>query len=149
MDVLTPEQRHKNMSHIKGTDNKSEKAIRSQLFKYGFRFRKNDKRYDGKPDIVLPRFHAMIFINGCFWHMHNCPKFVLPKTNTEFWRNKLKKNQMRDNENIKKLTETGWRVAIVWECSISGKNRKSKIEEVTNQLSYWLDERPDETFWEI
>lgn len=115
MDVLTPEQRHKNMSHIKGTDNKSEKAIRSQLFKYGFRFRKNDKRYDGKPDIVLPRFHAMIFINGCFWHMHNCPKFGLPKTNTEFWRNKLKKNQMRDNENIKKLTETGWRVAIVWE----------------------------------
>lgn len=149
MDVLTPEQRHKNMSHIKGTDNKPEKAIRSQLFKYGFRFRKNDKRYEGKPDIVLPRFHAMIFINGCFWHMHDCSKFVLPKTNTEFWKDKLEKNKNRDKENTQKLIDNGWRIAVVWECSISGKNKKSKIEDVTNQLSYWLDERPDETFLEI
>lgn len=149
MDTLTIEQRHKNMSHIRSTENKPEKAIRSQLFRYGFRFRKNDKRFSGKPDIVLPKFHAMIFINGCFWHMHNCSKFVLPKTNTVFWQNKLTKNKIRDIENIKKLISEGWRIAIVWECSITGKNKKQKVEDVTSRLSLWLDEEPDQILIEI
>lgn len=150
MDTLTPSQRHKNMSHIRSTETKPEKQIRSALFKMGFRFRKNDKRLNGKPDIVLPRYYALIFINGCFWHGHsNCSKFVIPKTNTEFWINKIERNKVRDQSQINELIEEGWRIAVVWECSVTGKKRVEKINDVAAKLCYWLEEKPEELYIEF
>ena len=145
MDTLTSEQRHKNMSHIRSKETKPEKLIRKALFKMGFRFRKNDKRLDGKPDVVLPRYHAVIFVNGCFWHGHTgCPKFVIPKTNSEFWISKINNNKVRDEKHIQNLIKDGWRVAIVWECSITGKKRNEKVNDIAAKLCYWLEESPDE-----
>lgn len=145
MDILTPAQRHKNMSHIRSAETKPEKQIRSALFRMGFRFRKNDKRLSGKPDIVLPHYHAVIFVNGCFWHGHEgCPKYVVPKSNTEFWLNKINTNRERDKKQISELIEQGWRVGIVWECSILGKGRTEKIREAAAQICYWMEEEPSE-----
>ena len=141
MDTLTPQQRHYVMSRIRSTENRPEREIRSQLHQFGFRFRKNDRRLAGSPDIVLPRYRAVIFVNGCFWHGHRgCPKFRLPRTNTEFWRNKLERNRIRDRKTVAQLVEEGWRVAIVWECSITGKRRKDKIATVAEWLAWWLEE---------
>lgn len=104
MDKLTPEQRSLNMSKIHSKNTKPEVFLRKALFKAGFRFRKNDKRYIGTPDILLPHYNAVIFINGCFWHGHeNCRLFRLPKTNIEFWKNKIEKNKKRDVKNHKNL----------------------------------------------
>ena len=149
MDVLSPENRHKNMSHIRSKDTAPEKLIRNALFKAGFRYRICDKRYPGKPDIILPRYFAVIFINGCFWHAHeNCPYFVFPKSNRNFWKKKFNRNKERDAENLKYYREQCWRVCIVWECSILGKDNKKKIEKVKDQIIQWLEE-PDEAFLEI
>lgn len=149
MDTLSPELRHKNMSHIRGRDTSPEKAIRSALHRAGFRYRICDKRYPGKPDIVLPRYYAVIFINGCFWHAHKgCRYFVFPKSNQEFWKNKFQKNKERDANVLQHYREECWRICIVWECSIRGKNQSRKIENVTSRIVQWLDE-PDEPFLEL
>ena len=145
MDTLTPAQRHKNMSRIRSSETTPEKQIRSALFKMGFRFRKNDKRLSGKPDIVLPHYRAVVFVNGCFGHGHEgCPKYVVPKSNTEFWLEKIRRNRERDKNQREKLLEEGWRVGVVWECSIRGKGRAEKIKDVAGQICYWLEEEPYE-----
>lgn len=150
MDKLTPEQRSLNMSKIHSKNTKPEVFLRKALFKAGFRFRKNDKRYIGTPDILLPHYNAVIFINGCFWHGHeNCQLFRLPKTNIEFWKNKIERNKKRDSKIIKTYLENCWRVAVVWECSITGKNRVQKLSKVTAELSLWLEEEPDENYKEF
>jgi DNA mismatch endonuclease, patch repair protein len=150
MDNLTSDIRHLNMSHIRSTDSSSELAIRSALHRLGFRFRKNDRRLTGTPDIVFPRYYAVVFVNGCFWHAHqHCSKFRLPKTNTAFWQHKLERNRERDKEDIRKLMNEGWRVGIVWECSITGKNRKQKIQTVSDEVSLWLEEGYDELYREF
>lgn len=149
MDVLTPENRHKNMSHIHSKDTKPEKQIRSALFKAGFRYRICDKRYPGKPDLIFPRYYAVVFINGCFWHAHkNCQYFVFPKSNQDFWEKKFESNKKRDAENLKYYQEQCWRVCFVWECAIRGKNSRHKVEKVTEQIIQWLEE-PEESFLEI
>ncbi len=141
MDKLTPEQRHVNMSRIKSRDTKPELAVRSALHGIGFRFRKNDRRLSGTPDIVFPRYHAVIFVNGCFWHGHGgCPKFRIPKTNTGFWTEKIGRNRRRDAADIAALNSEGWRVGIVWECSVTGKNRASKLRDVAGEISLWLED---------
>ncbi len=146
MDVLSPEDRHKNMSHIPAKNTKPEKQIRSALFKAGFRYRICDKRYPGKPDLIFPRYYTAIFINGCFWHAHeNCQYFVFPKSNTAFWQKKFTRNKERDAENLKYYQEQCWRVCTVWECAIRGKNSKQKIENVTSQIIEWLEESSDQT----
>lgn len=150
MDTMTPEQRHYAMSRIRSTENRPEREIRSKLHGYGFRFRKNDRRLAGSPDIVLPRYRAVIFVNGCFWHAHrNCPKFRLPRTNTEFWRSKLERNRRRDRETVEQLLTEGWRVAVVWECSITGRRRADKIANVAEWLAWWLEEDLGEPFVEV
>lgn len=150
MDTMTPEQRHYAMSRIRSTENRPEREIRSQLHRFGFRFRKNYRRLAGSPDIVLPRYQAVIFVNGCFWHAHrNCSKFRLPRTNTEFWRNKLERNRRRDRETVEKLLAEGWRVAVVWECSITGRRRADKISNVAEWLAWWLEEDWGEPFVEV
>ena len=178
-DTLSLEQRHKNMSAIRSTGGKLEVALRSQLFRFGFRFRKNDKRLTGSPDIVFPHYKAVIFINGCFWHAHGwlsaakskksqktdliksslleenvlyslkCEKFRMPTTNPDFWLQKFTRNRKRDIRDIEKLLEEGWRVGVVWECSITGRGRKQKIISTAEKISLWLEEGQSEIFREF
>lgn len=138
------------MSHIHSVDTKPERIIRSHLFKLGYRFRKNDKRLPGKPDIVFPHYHAVIFVNGCFWHGHKCyGANRFPKTNTFFWITKIQKNKLRDKKEIQELLVAGWRVGVVWECSIIGKNKKRKVENLCEEISLWLEEEFYETYKEF
>ena len=107
------------MSHIRSKDTKPEKRLRSLLHRLGFRFRLHRKDLPGTPDIVLPKYRTVIFVHGCFWHQHpGCKKATLPRSNVEFWKNKLEKNIERDKEVEKKLIETGWNVIVIWECEI-------------------------------
>lgn len=117
MDILTPEQRSRHMAGIKNKDTKPEKTVRSLLHAMGFRFRLHRKDLPGRPDIVLPKHKTVIFVHGCFWHAHkNCRKATVPSSNTDFWRDKLAANKVRDQANIAKLQEMGWQVVVVWEC---------------------------------
>lgn len=136
MDVLTPEQRQKNMSRIRGKETKPEIIVRKYLFSRGVRYRKNDRRLPGHPDIVFPKYHTVVFVNGCFWHGHeNCRYYRLPKTNTVFWRNKIERNKERDREIITRLESLGWKVIIVWECEIKTKTEmESRLRDLYNSM---------------
>lgn len=130
-DVHSPETRSFNMSRIHGKDTKPEELVRKYLFSRGFRYRKNDKRLPGKPDIVLPKYRTVIFVNGCFWHAHeNCKYFVMPKTNTDFWKTKLQNNIDRDNKNYATLKQMGWKVLVIWECEIRHGDRNKHLEDL-------------------
>ena len=134
-DVLTPKQRSYNMSHIHGKDTKPEELVRKFLFSQGFRYRKNDARLPGKPDIVLPKYKTVIFVNGCFWHKHEgCKYFVWPKNNAEFWKEKITGNVVRDQKNYKKLCALGWRIITIWECELRPRNRESTLNRVLSEL---------------
>ena len=130
-DVHTPEQRSYNMSRIRNKNTKPEELVRKYLFSQGFRYRKNDSRLPGKPDIVLPKYKTVIFVNGCFWHGHEgCRYFVWPKNNEEFWKNKISDNIQRDRRNRQVLTGQGWNVIVIWECEL----KKSKVNETLSKL---------------
>lgn len=119
MDIWSKEKRSAVMSKIRGKDTKPEKILRSALFKSGYRFRIHRKDLPGKPDIVLPKYNAIIFVHGCFWHYHaDCREGRIPSTNSKFWEEKLQKNIIRDQQHNLKLQEAGWRVMTVWECEI-------------------------------
>ncbi len=136
MDNHSIEQRHFNMSRINSKNTKPEEQVRKFLFAHGFRYRKNDKRYPGHPDIVLPKYKTVIFVNGCFWHMHECKEFVLPKSNLDYWLPKLERNKQRDTDNIEKLQALGWNVIVVWECELKNNDYllqlKKKIKRSLN-----------------
>ena len=133
-DRITKEKRSENMSHIRGTNTNLEISVRKKLFSLGFRFRKNDKRLPGKPDIFLPRYKTVIFINGCFWHHHqNCKFAYIPKTNTDFWMNKFKKNISNDKKHSLELREMGYHVIVVWECKLK-KNFDKEMSRVIRLL---------------
>lgn len=135
-DNLSKEQRHKNMQHIRSTGTKPEEIVRKYLFSQGFRYRKNVAKLPGKPDIVLPKFKTVIFVNGCFWHMHEgCRYFVWPKNNSEYWEKKIKGNVERDNRNHTALERAGWRVLIVWECKLK-KDLENTLEQLSSVLRY-------------
>lgn len=138
-DVVSPEKRSEMMSGIKGKNTKPEILVRKALYARGFRYRLHDAHLPGRPDIVFPKYGAAVFVNGCFWHMHGCHLSSIPKTRTEFWREKLEGNRARDAENIERLAEAGWRVAIVWECAIKGK-KALPVEEIADMLENWLRE---------
>ncbi len=131
MDNLSKKDRSLNMSHIKGKNTSLEILVRKKLFADGFRYKINDSSLPGKPDIVLPKYHTVIFVNGCFWHRHNCKLATIPKTNTEYWINKFKKNEENDEKNYRLLRNYGWHVIVVWECEIKEDIDKliSTIEE--------------------
>ncbi len=149
MDSLTQEARHVNMSRIRSKDTKPEKVIRSALFRAGVRYRICDKRYPGKPDLTLPRYYAVIFINGCFWHAHEgCAYFRFPQSNQDFWRAKFERNRERDKRVISYYRDACWRVCVVWECAIRGKGARKKIAKVTEDIVRWLEE-PEDFFLEI
>ena len=118
-DRISPEHRSWNMSRIKGKDTKIEVMVRQYLFHYGFRFRKNDKRYPGKPDVILPKYKTAIFVHGCFWHRHEgCKLATTPKTRTEFWMEKFAKNVANDKKHYEELQKMGWNVIVIWECEL-------------------------------
>lgn len=124
------------MSKIGGKDTKPEIIIRKFLFSKGFRYLINDKRYPGKPDIVLPKYNTIVFINGCFWHGHkNCKASELPKTRTKFWKKKISDNIKRDKSNIKKLKNDSWNVITVWQCEINTiRNREKRLKLLIGEI---------------
>lgn len=124
------------MSGIRGRNTKPEILIRSLLHRRGFRFRLHVRDLPGKPDIVLPRYHAVIFVHGCFWHGHDCPLFKWPGTRPDFWREKIGRNRVNDHKSSEALLASGWRVGIVWECAIRGACKN--IEGVAQSLDDWL-----------
>lgn len=124
-----------NMSQIRSTNNKPEEIVRKYLFSQGFRYRKNDRRFPGKPDVVLPKYKTAIFVNGCFWHMHDCGRFVWPGSNEEYWRPKILRNVERDKRNISQLQELGWKVIVVWECEIKKKNAQARLDRLVGEIS--------------
>ena len=129
-DSLTPEKRSWNMSRIKGADTSIEIQVRKYLFSQGFRYRKNVKTLPGKPDIVLPKYRAVVFVHGCFWHRHpGCKEAYTPKTRGEFWQEKFERNVQNDALHRKELTSEGWRVFVVWECEI-----RKHFEETMQRL---------------
>lgn len=132
-DNHSKEVRSMNMSHIRSKDTKPEIIVRSFLHRNGFRFRKNDKRYPGKPDIILPKYKTAVYINGCFWHMHDCKNFVWPKSNTEYWTNKLINNKNRDKKYHDQMKEKGWKVIVVWECEINECRLNRLISEIKGE----------------
>lgn len=130
-DVHSKGTRSYNMSMIKGKDTKPEMIVRRYLFSKGFRYRVNVKELPGKPDIVLRKYRTVIFINGCFWHGHEgCKYFVIPKTRTEWWKAKIDKNIVRDEEVRDKLRSMGWRTMVVWECQLKPKQRENTLSEI-------------------
>lgn len=130
-DVHTKEIRSYNMSRIKGKNTKPEMLVRSFLHAQGFRYKLHDKNLPGKPDIVLPKYKTVIFVNGCFWHGHkNCKYFVVPKTRTEWWLNKIKGNISNDQKASKALKKERWKVIIIWECRL----KSAKIKKTLNSL---------------
>lgn len=151
-DIMTPEQRRFCMSQIKGKNTKPEIVVRKWLWRNGYRYRINDKRLPGKPDIVISRLKTVIFINGCFWHGHtSCDKFKLPKTNTQFWSTKITRNQERDAANHTQLKFMGWTVLIVWECQLKRQNLINTLQALTVRLSqiYLSQFKPKPTTYAI
>lgn len=136
-DNHTPQERSYNMSHIRSSNTIPEELVRRYLFSQGFRYRKNDKRFPGKPDIILPKYRVALFVNGCFWHMHDCPGFVWPKSRLDYWKPKLTRNVERDQQHYKELQNMGWRVIVVWECQLKKKvfdeTMAMLIQEITQK----------------
>lgn len=139
MDVLTPSQRHRCMSHIRSKATKPEMAVRRWLWSHGYRYRLYVRSVPGKPDIVMRRYRTAIFVNGCFWHGHEgCPKFVMPKTNTDFWRTKIENNRRRDQKNYDILLQNGWQVIVVWQCNLTKDKLENTMQSVAVALNHNL-----------
>ena len=135
MDRLTKKARSENMSRIRNRDTAPEKAVRKYLYSRGLKYRKNDRRYPGKPDVVVPRYKTVVFVNGCFWHYHKgCKDFTIPKTNRDFWEKKLNGNVKRDKSNYLRLINDGWNVITVWECELVMASRKERLEHLYNEI---------------
>lgn len=132
VDVHSKDTRSYNMSRIRGKNTKPEVLVRRYLFSCGFRFRINVKKIPGTPDIVLAKYKTAIFVNGCFWHGHNgCKYYVVPKTRTEFWQNKIRTNRNNDNKAVSLLSDMGWKVIVIWECEL---RNKEHIAETLNRI---------------
>ena len=136
MDIMSKEQRRHCMSSIKGRNTKPELLVRKFLFSRGFRYRLNHSKLPGKPDIVLRKYRTCIFVNGCFWHKHEgCKYFVVPKTRTDFWLNKINRNQERDKEVKKQLAKMGWHSITIWECELKPSNKDKTLESLLDTLN--------------
>jgi DNA mismatch endonuclease (patch repair protein) len=135
-DVVDAATRSRMMAGIRSRNTRPEWLIRRSLHRLGFRYRLHARKLPGRPDLVLAKHHAVVFIHGCFWHGHNCSLFRWPKTREDFWRAKIDGNRARDSGAIAALTAAGWRVAIVWECALRGGTKDSS--EVVERLAAWL-----------
>lgn len=137
MDIVSKAKRSEMMAGIKSYDTKPELLIRKALHSMGYRFRINDKSLPGKPDIVFPKYKAVVFIHGCFWHKHDCSLFKWPKSRSDFWKKKIMGNVVHDIKVKEQLLEMGWRVGVVWECAVKGV-KIDNIHDVATQVAYWL-----------
>ena len=133
-DNHSKEVRSKNMSHIRSTNSKPEEIVRKYLFSKGFRYRKNVRTLPGCPDVVLPKYKTVIFVNGCFWHKHDCPRFVWPSSNEDYWRPKILRNVERDRKNAEALKNMGWRIITVWECELKKKVAEQTLEKLIEEI---------------
>lgn len=134
-DIVDRQTRSRMMSGIRGKNTRPEMRLRKALFAKGFRYRVNDRRLPGRPDIVLPRYRAVVMVHGCFWHQHeNCRFATVPATRKDFWTAKFEANRKRDQVVQAELTRIGWRCAIVWECGLKG----PQAEETVEAISSWL-----------
>ncbi len=134
-DIYSKNKRSQIMSKISRKETEPEILARKFLFEKGFRYRKNDKRYPGKPDIVLPKYKTVIFIHGCFWHGHNCRAGKLPETKKEFWQNKISSNIVRDKKNQYLLENLGWKVIVIWQCELKNKKiRTEKLKKIEQKI---------------
>ena len=137
MDVHTPLKRSYNMSRIKGKNTTPELMVRRSLWARGYRYRLHAKHLPGKPDIILQRYNAVIFVHGCFWHRHGCPATTTPATRREFWLGKFDDNVARDRRNVQMLVRMGWRVLVIWECSVRGKS--ADVENAIDRATEFLN----------
>lgn len=137
MDHVDKAKRSEIMASVKGKDTSPELLVRKELHRRGFRYRLYPKDIPGKPDLVFPKFNAIIFIHGCFWHGHNCEKGKLPKSNLSFWEEKIVKNKQRDRKNVVKLKKEGYKILTIWQCKIIGK-RKMPIKILGDKVESWL-----------
>lgn len=133
-DNHSKEVRSQNMSHIRSTNSKPEETVRKFLFSKGLRYRKNVRKLPGCPDIVLPKYKTVIFVNGCFWHKHDCGRFVWPSSNEEYWHKKISRNIERDADNQQMLTDQGWRVLTIWECQLKKKVADENLLRLYNDI---------------
>lgn len=133
-DNHTKKQRSMNMSHIRSTNSKPEETVRKYLFSQGLRYRKNVRKLPGCPDIVLKKYRTVIFVNGCFWHHHDCGRFVWPSTNEEYWHKKIDRNVERDKEDQQALEELGWQVLVIWECQLKRKNSLTNLQNLYEKI---------------
>lgn len=136
MEKISKEKRSKIMSAIRSRNTKPEMIVRKYLFAHGFRYRINHPRLPGHPDIVLRKYRSCIFVNGCFWHGHDCQKGHLPKTRQEFWTEKINRNKQRDKEEQRKLADMGWHCITVWECELSSARRESTLKSLEFTLNH-------------
>ena len=142
-DIVDVSTRSRMMAGIRSKDTRHELEIRKKLFALGFRYRLHDNNLPGKPDIILPRYRAVIFIHGCFWHVHDCVLFKWPSSRIEFWQKKLLRNKEKDHLTIAALKNMGWRISIIWECSFrgAGKKREKEIDWIVTKVAKWLYSR--------
>ena len=133
-DNHSKEVRSMNMSHIRSINSKPEEIVRKYLFSQGLRYRKNVKKLPGCPDIVLPKYHTVIFVNGCFWHRHDCSRFVWPSSNQDYWRPKILRNVERDQKNTEELKTLGWNVITVWECELKRAVREENLNLLITKI---------------
>ena len=134
-DVHTPAQRSYNMATIRSTNTKPELLVRKYLHAQGYRYKLHDKTLPGKPDLVLPKYRTVIFIHGCFWHGHNnCKYYVVPKTKTEWWLNKINGNKANDTKALKALKKEGWTVITIWECDLKPKKAEKTLERLVKKM---------------
>ena len=132
---MTPLQRHECMSHIRSKGTRPEQAVRRELWLRGYRYRLNVRSLPGSPDIVLPKYRTAIFVNGCFWHGHKgCPKYTVPKSNVEFWKAKVARNQERDLLNTQRLESIAWNVITVWECELAKANLATAMDRIEAEI---------------
>lgn len=137
VDVHSAAVRSRNMAAIRATDTKPELTLRHALFAHGFRYRLHDKRLPGRPDLVFPKYRAVILLHGCFFHGHECPAFRWPATRRDFWRKKITGNRARDRTTNGRLHDAGWRVLTVWECALRGRTR-IPLDELAQLVDTWL-----------
>lgn len=136
-DIVDKATRSRMMSGIRGKDTRPEVLVRKALHALGFRYRLHNKSLPGKPDLSFPKYKAVIFIHGCFWHGHSCRYFKVPKTRTDFWQDKINSNRLRDAQQLVQLQQAGWRVLIVWECA-TRKNKTLPNDMLINCIANWL-----------
>jgi DNA mismatch endonuclease (patch repair protein) len=136
-DVVDRKTRSRMMSGIRGKNTKPELVIRRGLFQRGLRYRLHVSNLPGKPDLVFPKYRAVVFVHGCFWHGHDCKLFKWPASNVDFWRNKIEKNMERDNNSIEALQKAGWRVLVIWEC-VTRKHNAAEVNLLLDRIKIWI-----------